>query len=110
MSIVGGCFALAQKRGGAIILRFCAGWYIIDCLIKFFGPSLIDDPALRFLVSLEANSSGIISLIFAVLFSVAAFCASSGVDEAKKKASQTSSQECLKHSEIIRTANLLLKR
>ena len=86
MSIVGGCLALAQKRAGAVILRFCAGWYIIDCLIKFFGPSLIDNEALRFLVSLEANNGGVISLVFAVLFSVAAFCASAGAEEAEKKA------------------------
>ena len=86
MSIVGGCLALAQKRAGAVILRFCAGWYIIDCLIMFFGPSLIDNEALRFLVSLEANNGGVISLVFAVLFSVAAFCASAGAEEAEKKA------------------------
>ena len=118
MSIVGGCLALAQKRVGATILRFCAGWYIIDCLIIFFGPSLIGDEALRFLVSLGAKDAGVISLIFAVLFSVAAFCASSGVEEAEKKAksalqaSQTKTYEPIIGVEtdaLIKRGNIFLE-
>lgn len=103
LSIIGGCLALSRKRSGAYMLRFCAGWYIIDCLILFFGSSFINNKLILsfFMINALLGGAHLLSILFAVLYSVAAFCAFGGAKEAEKEAEEKA--KVVSHTPVLQT-------
>ena len=80
-AIMGACLSFTRKRSGAYMLRVCAGWKILVFILFLMGPSFIENNFTRAIVSAGLGNDNILTLVFAIAYSVATFCAYGGLEE-----------------------------